>query len=195
MPGRTAGEQPLDTVFSAPFVPRGEALEEAAWLGAARQGEAWALERFYSSYQDQVYGLCFRLLGRPEDARDATQTAFVRAFRELPRFRGESAVKTWLYRIAVNEALTMLRRRRDTVEVAEDTAGTTHSEPQIVECLAVRAALECMKPAHRSALILRYWEGLSYEEIAEVLRISLSAAKMRLKRAREEFRKCYEEGP
>src|SRR5690349_18149339 len=99
----------MESVLSLRVTARAEPSGEAAWLAAARTGEPWALERFYHAYQGQVHALCYRVLGRSEDAKDATQATFVRAFRELPRFRGESTAKTWIYRIAINEALSMLR--------------------------------------------------------------------------------------
>lgn len=191
----------MDTAYSLPFLPHLPtpaateiAAEEAVWLAAARRGEPWALEAFYNGYQDRVFGLCRRLLVSPEDARDATQVAFVRAFRELPRFRGHSTVRTWVYRIAVNESLSMLRRRRETVATMDENATDGDGEPSLVERLAVRAALERTKPAHRTILVLRFWEGLNCEEISLVLGISVSAVKMRLKRARDEFREQYEVG-
>jgi RNA polymerase sigma-70 factor (ECF subfamily) len=189
----------VDTAYSLPFLPHVPAnaapepcAEEAVWLTAAQRGESWALEAFYNGYQDRVFGLCRRLLVSPEDARDATQVSFVRAFRELPRFRGHSTVRTWVYRIAVNESLSMLRRRRETTGALDENATDGDGEPSLVERLAVRAALEQTKPAHRTILVLRFWEGLSCDEMALVLGISVSAVKMRLKRARDEFRHYYE---
>lgn len=184
----------MDTVFAVPLARADRLPEEADWLVAARAGEPWALERLYHSYQPHLYALCHRLLGRSEDAQDAMQTAFVRAFRELPRFRGDSSLKTWLYRIAVNESVGVLRKRREPQELLEDTAGVADGSGVVVEQLAVRAALARTCPAHRTILVLRFWEGLSYEEIALVLGLSLGAVKMRLHRAREAFRKQYEEG-
>jgi RNA polymerase sigma-70 factor, ECF subfamily len=183
----------VQSVFAVPLFPPREALNEGAWLAAARQGQSWALERFYGLYHGQIYALCHRVLGRRDDAEDAMQATFVRAFRELSRFRGDSALKTWLYRIAVNESLSILRKRRESPETLEETAGCS-GEPAVLERLVVQAALARVKPAHRAILVLRFWEGLSYEEIAGVLGISLAAAKMRLLRARQEFRKCYEDG-
>ena len=182
----------MDTTFSVPFLPQVGALDEARWLDAARAGEPWALEQLYQRHQGAVYALCHRLLGRTEDARDAAQTTFMRAFRQLPNFRGHSSLKTWLYRIAVNESLTQLRKRRDTAELEEYTATIGDCQPSIVERLAVQAAMAALKSEHRAVLVLFYWERLSYEEIGQVLGISLSAAKMRLHRAREEFRRRYE---
>lgn len=164
---------------------------EESWLPAARAGCPDALELFYRAYRRQVHGTCFRLLGNEEDALDATQAAFVRAFKELPRFRGESSARTWLYRIAVNEALTVIRRRRPTADIE------TEQEPACqggcpVEQLAVRAALERMRPRMRVLLVLRFWEELDYREIARVTGMSLPGVKMGLHRARAEFKKCYE---
>jgi RNA polymerase sigma-70 factor, ECF subfamily len=183
----------METVLSLRVGARAECGGEETWLSAARAGEPWALERFYNSYQSQVYALCHRVLSRSEDAKDATQSTFVRAFRELPRFRGESTAKTWIYRIAINEALSMLRKRRDVPLPTDDPLPSPCGGPSIVEKLAVEDALSRTRPAHRTILVLRFWEELSYEEIAQVLGISLSAVKMRLLRARDDFRKCYQE--
>ena len=133
--------------------------EEPGWLPAAMAGEPWALERFFHSYQPQVYSLCHRLLHRAEDAQDATQTTFIQAFRHLSRFRGRSGVKTWLYRIAVNESLALLRRRKETRELGPDE-WVAEPGPQVAERLAVQAALQAVSPEHRTALVLRFWEGL-----------------------------------
>lgn len=184
---------PVETALTARWPARGEIEDEKRWLAAARLGEAWALERFYHQHQSRVYGLCMRLLGRCEDAEDAMQATFVRAFRELPRFRGDSSARTWLYRIAVNEALGMLRRRRDLAPPDEQVPGTADTGLSATERIAVQVALARLKPDHRAVLVLRFWEELSYEEVAEVLGLSLSAVKMRVKRARDAFRKCYEE--
>jgi RNA polymerase sigma-70 factor (ECF subfamily) len=168
--------------------------DEHEWLAAARRGESWALERCYEAYQRRVYALCYRVLGRAEDAQDAMQTAFVQAFREISRFRGEGSLRNWLFRIAVNAALRIARRRRDPEELVEETAEVEDDAPGVVERLAVRAALARTSPVHRAILILHYWEELSYDEITGVLGISLPMVKMRLHRARQEFRKWYEQG-
>jgi RNA polymerase sigma-70 factor (ECF subfamily) len=183
----------VETAYSAALPPRAEAPDEQSWLPAARRGEPWALEQLYHRYQPPVYSLCFRLLGRAEDAEDAVQATFVRAFRALPRFRGESTARTWLYRIATNEALGILRRRRDTPPLEEETVSLPDRSGSVVERLAVREAMARLSPDHRAILVLRLWQELSYTEIAGVLGISLPAVKMRLNRARAEFRKYYED--
>jgi RNA polymerase sigma-70 factor, ECF subfamily len=183
----------VETAFSAALPPRAETPDELDWLAAARRGEPWALEQLYHGHQPQVYALCYRLLGRADDAEDAVQATFVRAFRALPRFRGESSTRTWLYRIATNEALSMLRRRRESPAPLDETPGAPDGAAAVLERLTVRAAMARLTPGHRAILVLRLWEELSYAEIATVLGISLPAVKMRLSRAREQFRKFYEE--
>src|SRR5579871_5370874 len=188
---RRAWWLPVENLFPVRLFPQMNALDERSWLPAARLGERWALEQFYHCYQAQVYTLCYRMLGRAEDAEDATQAAFVRAFRALPGFRAESSAKTWVYRIAINEALSLLRKRHHAPCPLEETSSVPDGTASVAERLAVGAAMVRVKPDQRAILVLRYWEEMSYEEIAEVLGLSLAAVKMRLNRAREEFRKRY----
>jgi RNA polymerase sigma-70 factor, ECF subfamily len=183
----------MDTFFPVRQALSTNVPDQQSWLEAARLGEPWALEQFFHAYQAPVYALCHRILGRSEDAQDATQTTFILAFRELARFRGDSPIKHWLYRIAVNEALGLRRRRREGLELVEESASVPDAAPTVVEQLAVRAALARTKPLHRVVLVLRFWEELSYAEIADLLGISLDAVKIRLHRAKEEFRKWYED--
>ncbi|MGO8671744.1 MAG: RNA polymerase sigma factor [Capsulimonadaceae bacterium] len=185
----TAMRTPLDIPSARGGVP-----EAPAWLDAARRGERWALESMYREHQPQVYALCVRVLGRTEDAEDATMTTFALAFQALPGFRGQSSLRTWLYRIAVNAATALLRKRRDEPPIDDNTGGQDPAG-RMCETIAVRAALAKLRPEYRIILILRFWEDLAYDEIAEALRISMPATKMRLKRAREEFERVYEERP
>ena len=173
------------------FPRSAERIELEPWLPAARRGERTALEQFFRAYQPSVYALCCRMLGRTDDAEDATQAAFVLALRALPRFRGESSLKTWLYRIAVNECLTQLRRKTNAPLPLDERFAIADGAGRTVDRLAAQAALARLRMDHRTVLVLRYWEELDCEEIAAVLDISLSATKMRLKRARDEFEKHY----
>jgi RNA polymerase sigma-70 factor (ECF subfamily) len=166
-------------------------VEEPCWLAAAQRGDTRALERLFQTYHRAVYALCYRIVCRAEDAEDATQATFVGAFRGLAKFRGQSSLKTWIYRIAVNESLNLLRQRRSTPMFLDDDAVFCDHGRGIVEKEAVHAILRQMRPEQRLILILFYWEELSCDEIAQVVDISLSAAKMRLKRAREEFQTRY----
>jgi RNA polymerase sigma-70 factor (ECF subfamily) len=190
-PGTHARWQPVENPLSVRLFPQMNMLDERSWLSAARLGERWALEQFYHSYQAQIYSLCYRMLGRAEDAEDAMQSAFVRAFQALPNFRADSSAKTWIYRIAVNEALSLLRKRKNVPAPLEENVRLADGAPAVAERLAIGQALRRVKVDQRAILILRYWEELSYEEIADILGISLAAVKMRLNRAREDFRKRY----
>ncbi len=169
-----------------------DAVETESWLADACRGNPAALEKLYHCYKDPVYNLCFRLVGNNDDAQDAMQAAFVCAFRFLPRFRGESSLKTWLYRIATNEALQLLRKRKRTPVALDDRVGCADRSSEVAERALIEAALQCVKPEHKVILILRFWEALSYEEVADVLRLPLSTVRMRLLRAREEFKKWYD---
>lgn len=185
----------MESVYCIPWLRRESAAARAGhetWLAAARLGDPGALEQFYTTYRPAVYALCHRMTDHSEDAEDVTQATFIRAFRELPRFRGESMLKTWVFRIAVNESLTLRRRKRTTCELTEESANVSDGTPGVVENLAVRAALSRLSTDHRAVLVLRFWEGFQGPEIAQILGISVPAVKMRLHRAREEFRKCYE---
>ena len=166
-------------------------LDDARRLVAAQQGDDAALEWVFRTYQRPVYTLCHRLLSRADDAEDATQATFVGAFRALSRFRGQSSLKTWLYRIAVTESLSILRRRRSLPDVLQDDVPVGDGAAAIIERTAVQAVMRAMRPEQRLVLVLFYWEDLSCEEISAVLGVSLSGAKMRLKRARDEFERQY----
>ncbi len=175
---------------------------EAALIAAARGGEQAAFGQIYETHYRDVYRLCRRIVGGDADAEDALQATFVKAFTALARFRGECALRTWLYRIAVNEATTLLRQRAafpvapigadEDAAVGGLRAGGGDDAASIAERLAVRGLMETLRPDHRAILALRFWEELSYEEIAHVLNLSLPAMKMRLRRAKAEFRDLWE---
>lgn len=168
---------------------------EPPYLAAARAGDSAALALFYEEYRPDVWRLLRRFLRSEADAEDALQNTFVKAFAALPRFRGAASLKTWLFRIAVNEATTLLRRMagRDAGEVPDDLPAP--AGVAVAERIAVRALLASLSPDHRAVLILRYWEELSYEEIGVVLSRPLPVVKMRLHRAKAAFRALYLEEP
>jgi RNA polymerase sigma-70 factor (ECF subfamily) len=177
------------------LTPLAKPAEETTWLADAKRGDSRALGIFYRECQQQVYALCYRILESADDAEDAMQATFVRAFRALPGFRGQSSLQTWLYRITVNEALQVMRRRTARASAILEDARVPDGSAQVDERMAVRAAMAAMKPDLRVVIALRFWEELSYEEVAGVLGISLPAARMRIKRAREEFQRLYEGRP
>ncbi len=192
--GRSMSNYPSAMQITTKGLPRGDRsahLGEPEWVAAARLGDPSALEWLFQTYQQSVYSLCYRLLSSADDAEDAAQSTFVGAFRGLSRFRGGSSLKTWLYRIAVNESLNLLRRRRHDPAPLDFEMKTEDGSPDVIQKAAISAVIRRMRPEQRLVLILFYWEDLSCEELAMVLDISVSAAKMRLKRAREEFQRQY----
>jgi RNA polymerase sigma-70 factor (ECF subfamily) len=158
--------------------------------GEVKQG----FEDIVEEYGDFVYNLTYRILGNHADAEDAAQDAFLAAYRNFHRFRGESKVSTWLYRIATNAALMKLRKDRNPRTLTQ----TGYDELQLTsplegpEKLALNSelrehleeGLELLPPNLKTAVVLRDIQGLSNEEAAEVLDISVSSLKARLHRGR-----------
>jgi RNA polymerase sigma-70 factor (ECF subfamily) len=167
---------------------------DPVYLALAKTGDENALAQFYAEYKEPVWRLCRRLLRREADAEDVLQTTFVKAFSALPQFRGDASLKTWLFRIAVNEAISLLRRRDSSCLSTNDEELGEYPAPDVMsdtERVAVRTLVLSLKPDFRTVLVLRYWEELSYEEIASVLSLPLPSVKMRLHRAKEAFRDLY----
>jgi RNA polymerase sigma-70 factor (ECF subfamily) len=186
-----------------------EHRHEAMLIARLRARELAAFEELVAHFQRPVYSLCLRLLGDAEEARDAAQETFLKVYRGLSKFRGESGLKTWIYRIAINQAMNQQRwwrrRHRDETVSLDIARGESDVTPgQLLpgkdaspEQLAIAnereqriaRALGEIKQEYRVALILREIEELSYEEIAETLAISIGTVKSRIARGREELRR------
>ena len=183
--------------------------EEDALVTALSQGAEDAYEILIQRYQQPVYSLVCRLMNDPGDAPDIVQEVFLKVFRNIGAFRGSSSLKTWIYRIAVNEAYNhrrwFCRHQRQEVALASEE-GTPHhisgmTDPgrspfeQAADHEAralVEQALEKLNPKFRAAVVLRDIEDLSYEDIAAVLEVSLGTVKSRIMRGREALRKILE---
>jgi RNA polymerase sigma-70 factor (ECF subfamily) len=186
-----------------------EHLPEARLISRLREGDLGAFEELVAHFERPIYALCFRLLGDAEEARDAAQETFLKVYRGLNGFRGEAGLKTWIYRVAINQAMNQRRwwrrRHRDETISLDITRG--QSETTLGNLLPGRAsspeadaisserersimrALGEIKEEYRIALMLREIEELSYEEIAETLSISIGTVKSRIARGREELRR------
>lgn len=168
--------------------------DDHALVGRAREGDLDAFAELVRRHEHRVRAVLLRLLDDPRDVEEATQDAFVQAWRSLDRFRGDAAVSTWLYRIAVNQAFARLRRKRlPTVPVEEATepAGAAEAESRELERI-VAGRIRALGPDYRAALVLRDVVGLSNQEVADILGLSLSAAKSRIHRARMQLREELE---
>ena len=182
--------------------------EETTLLIEAQAGDLAAFERFVCLFERRVRGLLSRLLSDDRDIEEATQDTFVQAWRNLSRFRGDAAPFTWLYRIAVNEALQRARRRRlETLPIDEELRealeyrqGPPVSRPWppdlVVEDRELQAFLldrvRRLPIDLRAPLALRDIEGCSNQEVADILELSLAATKSRIHRARMKLREELE---
>jgi RNA polymerase sigma-70 factor (ECF subfamily) len=201
-----------DTTVGFDFVAATSAREdEWALVVGLRSGEEQAYEILLQRYEQPVYSLVARLMDDPADASDTAQEVFLKVFRKIGSFRGDSSLKTWIYRIAVNEARNQRRwfgrHKRQEVGLEADTdtglsygdwlpdTGRSPFEVTLDHETAglIEAALAQVNPTFRAALVLREIDGLSYEEIAEVLEISLGTVKSRILRGREALRKSLAE--
>lgn len=186
---------------------------EEQFLERLRAGEAAAFNRLVNERTGDVYALLYRLTEDAEEARDLTQETFLRAFQSIDRFRGDADLKTWLYRIALNQARNRWRwwrrRRRDsTVSLdapdglseqsfgarLQDAASLNPEQETLAREreLALRTALRSLGRPYREAVILRDVEGMSYEEIAAALEVNVGTVKSRISRGRLELRKKLE---
>lgn len=155
-------------------------------LAAARRGDARAFEELVRIYQADIWRLCFHLVGSHTLADDVTQDAFVRAFRFLPRYRGDAKFSTWLFSIARNCALDELRKagRRRRIEDALQAQPDRHlSEPSLG--IEVREAVASLALDLREPLVLIDVMGQTYAEVADAMRLPLGTVKSRVHRARE----------
>lgn len=161
---------------------------EASLLRAGRAGDRAALERLVALHEQSLFALCHGILGHVEDAEDAVQETFLRALRGLPGFRGESAFRTWLYRIAVNVCLERKASHRPTMPWDEEHPLTppdaTSPEAMALRQLRVLEALSNLPPRQRAILLLKEREGWSVAEIATALRVKERQVEYELTKAR-----------
>jgi RNA polymerase sigma-70 factor (ECF subfamily) len=172
-----------------------------------RFGDAQAFDEIYHRFDQMAYNLAFRLSGDAEVAADLTQEIFLRVFRHIGQFRGHSSLKTWIFRIAVNHCRSSLGRKHLLTQPFVDEPGeggvlglnlpdpSRGPEDLAVaadESRRVAAGLARVPPKFREAVVLRDLEGLSYEEIAEVLGVRIGTVRSRIARGREQLRDLLE---
>ena len=207
------GQVELEQVAPAP-VADARPTAEVQFIERLKRGDAAAFETLVNERSGEIYGLLYRLTESGEEARDLTQETFLRAFQSIAHFRGESDLRTWIYRIAINQARNRWRwwrrrRREATVSLDAPEIGggrlglaatlksTTVKDPE-EHTLAnerdrvLHKALSSLKRVYREAVVLRDIEGFAYEEIATTLEISVGTVKSRLARGRQELRRKLE---
>ena len=181
-------------------------LEDLRLIELLRQGIESAYEELLNRFQQQVYTLALRLLNDPSEAADVVQEVFLKVFRNISSFRSQSSLKTWIYRITVNEAHNarrwFFRHRRREVELDTGPEESRNWKEIIPDRSRspydialegeqhgmIEAALDRINPIFREAVVLRDITDLSYEEIAEILGVSLGTVKSRILRGREALR-------
>ena len=175
-------------------------MDERELIARLQKRDEAAFEELIRQYEKKVYTLCFRMCGNSEDAEEAAQDAFLALWRGIDRFRQESTLSTWIYRLATNACIDTLRRRKkqsgsvslDDEELFVDAVDTSPQPQETVEHREAQKLLQeglsALAEEYRKVLILREIEGLSYTEIAESASIELGTVKSRISRGRSLLR-------
>jgi len=176
-------------------------------IAASLRGDASAFGELVRRYQNRLYHTVYRLVDNPEDALDVVQEAFLSVYQSLDSFKGDSLFFTWLYRIAVNTAISMKRKRRVVYSIDAARHGDEarhepadpselnrpgHALEQAEQSRRVHEALSKLSPEHRAVLVMKDMEGQKYEDMAEVLEVPIGTIRSRLHRARLELRAILE---
>ena len=185
--------------------PAEATAQESLFVLRLKANEDAAYDELVRTYNASIFHVAYRMLGDTADASDVVQEIFIKVFRNIGGFKGEAALKTWIFRIAFSEILNRLRwwksrHRSSTVSLDDEPGGNGHymrdSSPTPDEVLeskerdtAIQQALGKLSSDHRSIIVLRDIEGFSYTEIADVLGVSIGTVKSRLARARGDLKK------
>jgi len=172
-------------------------------IAAAQRGDRQAFGELVRRHREGVINVVYRMCGDTHLAEDAAQEAFIRAWQHLHSYRPRSPFRNWVYRIATNVALDVLRKERETVDIDPLPLASSEKGPEIAveeqqRGQRVRQAVLALPPASRTVLVLREYEGLSYREIADTLDIPIGTVMSRLNYARNRLRDllaCHRNGP
>lgn len=174
--------------------------EEQVLVMRSQRGEQAAFRVLVERYQKLVYTLALRMVSNPADAEDVAQEAFLSAWKGLPKFRMDAKFSTWLYRLTVNAATDLLRRRQkeqthqsledeeQPVQIPDDAPGPEEQAQAAERRAVLQRAIDALTENHRKILLLREVNGLDYQEIGQVLELTPGTVKSRLARARRELR-------
>lgn len=173
--------------------------DDGALVEAARRGDTAAFDALVTRHRRAVYQVCYRFVNHHEDAADLTQDTFVRAWKSLGSFRGQSRFSTWVYRIAVNVSLNRVSVKTPVADGTDLDLVADHRTPAPGQALAdreraaaVRKAVQALPPKQRAALILRTYHELSHQEVAEIVGTSVGAVKANVFHALANLRKRLE---
>jgi RNA polymerase sigma-70 factor, ECF subfamily len=176
--------------------------DDLGLINRFKEGDTSAFGEIVLKYQDKIYNLCRHMLGNAQDAEDAAQEVFLKAYQALPKFQPEAALYTWLYRIATNTCIDYKRKpvfeslfgdSGEGERLVHDRPSDAPSPEKLYQSKQIGQALQeslgKMSPKLRAIIVLKEVEELSYEEIADTLDISMGTVKSRIARAREELQK------
>jgi len=184
--------------LEAPCTPPADPLADL--IARAQRGEEYAFAAIFEAHKRSVFTLCLRITGSREDAEDITQEVFLKVFRKISTFRGDSAFSTWLYRLATNEALMHLRKKRvqhvplpDPNDPREGRAGAEFGRNDLqltgtVDRINLNSALEKLSPGFRNVFVLYDVGGYEHSEIAKIMNFSAGNSKSQLHKARRKLR-------
>ena len=181
-----------------------ETDNDLAYVRRVQGGDVEAFDHLVQKYRERLFSIIYNLTSNREDAADLTQESFIKAFRSLKRFRGKSSFFTWLYRIAINATLTDLKKNRMRRFFSFEKINEEVSSAEIIEALAVRTnsdrsvllnelqeklneALHKLSPKHRTVVVLFEIEGLSHQEISEIMNCSVGTVRSRLHYAKQQL--------
>lgn len=154
-----------------------------------RKGDRAALDELVRTYEKPVFNAAYRILGNPDDAADATQTVFLKAFENLERYDSKYKFFSWIYRIAVNESINMTKRNRNQTPLGEkEFAGSENPEDDVQAgdlSREIQAGLMKLSENYRTVVVLRHFTDCSYRQISEILQIPEKTVKSRLYSARQ----------
>jgi RNA polymerase sigma-70 factor, ECF subfamily len=189
------------------FIGRTEpAMTDRKAVERAQKGDAEAFEYLYRRHRRRVYGLCLRMIGNATDAEDLTQEAFMRVFRKIQTFRGDSAFTTWLHRLSVNIVLMRLRKKTVKETPLEDKSGREEFDEQpreygaidpaltgSIDRMRLERAIAQLPPGYKRMFVLHDVEGYEHNEIAELLGVSIGNSKSQLHKARVRLRELLQD--
>ena len=169
---------------------------DAALVNDCKRGDRRAMSQLVSQYQRPVYNAAYRILGNADDAADTTQTVFLKVFEHIADYDPKFKFFSWIYRIAINESLNQVKKRRNQEPLAESQASPWRGPEEHLEsegiCDRVQGALMVLNGEYRTVIVLKHMSGCSYQQISEILQLPEKTVKSRLYTARQLMKKSLQ---
>ncbi|MDX2108781.1 MAG: sigma-70 family RNA polymerase sigma factor [Verrucomicrobiota bacterium] len=183
---------------------------DMVWVKKVQAGDVAAFDKLVVKYRERIYSITYNLISNREDAADLTQDTFIKAFTSINKFQGKSAFYTWLYKIAINASLTLQKKNRLRRFFSLDNINQEMAPAEILEALAVKTkteketlikelqeklneALQKLSPIHRTVVVLFEIEGLSHQEIADIMNSTAGTVRSRLHYAKQQLQSSLQD--